>query len=83
MAAPWPRCFRRMEKSSPKSMQADAQGMFHFRAVPPGDYKLLAWDDVSRDELENPTVVNRFDSQATAITLAASGTIAASVKLAQ
>jgi len=70
-------------KSSPKSMQADAQGAFHFSAVPPGDYKLLAWDDVSRDDLENPAFARRFDSQATAITLAASGTVAASVKLAK
>jgi hypothetical protein len=69
------------EKSAPKSLQADAQGMFHFSAVPPGDYKLLAWDDVSHDDLENPGFVKRFDSQATAITLAAGGTAAASIKL--
>ena len=57
--------------------------MFHLSAVPPGDYNLLAWDDVSRDELENPAFVKRFSSQATAITLAPGGTVAASVRIAK
>ena len=70
-------------KSSPKSIQTDAQGMFHLSAVPPGDYNLLAWDDVSRDDLENPAFVKRFSSQATAITLAPGGTVAASVRIAK
>jgi hypothetical protein len=58
-------------QSGPRSLQADAQGAFHFSGIPPGDYQLIAWDDVSRDGLENPEFVKRFDSQATAITLSA------------
>jgi hypothetical protein len=67
---------------SPVPLQTDGQGMFHFTDVPPGDYKIVAWDDVSRDDIENPLFVKRFDSQATAITLTAGGTAAVSVKLA-
>jgi hypothetical protein len=69
-------------KGSPRSQRSDAQGMFHLTAVPPGDYKLIAWDDVSRDDLENPAFEKRFDSQATAITVAAGASAATSIKLA-
>jgi hypothetical protein len=66
---------------SPHSTQADAQGAFHFSAIPPGDYKLLAWDDVSRDDLENPTFLRRFEGSASAISLAPGGSAAASVRV--
>ena len=56
-------------KSSPHATQADAQGAFHFSAIPPGDYKMLAWEDVSWDDLENPGFVKRFENQASAITV--------------
>jgi hypothetical protein len=68
-------------KGKPASLQADAKGAFHFDAVPPGDYKLIAWGDVSRDDLENPEFVKRFDSQATAVSIAANGSATASLKV--
>jgi hypothetical protein len=64
-----------------KSVQADAQARFQFGGIPPGDYKLIAWDDVSHDDLEDPEFVKRFESQAAGISLAASGSMAASLQV--
>lgn len=68
-------------KGPARSLQADAQGAFHFSGIPPGDYKLIAWDDVSHDELENPEFVKQYANKATAISLPASGSATASLKI--
>ncbi len=65
----------------PRSLQADNQGAFHFTAIAPGDYKLLAFDDVSREDLANLAFVQRFDNQATSVTLPSGGAASASVKI--
>ena len=66
----------------PRSLQADNKGAFHFTAVAPGDYKLLAFDDVSREDLANLAFVQRFDSQATSVSLPSGGAASASLKIA-
>ncbi|HTC90661.1 MAG TPA: carboxypeptidase regulatory-like domain-containing protein [Bryobacteraceae bacterium] len=68
-------------KGKPASLQADAKGAFHFNAVPPGDHNLIAWGDVSRDDLENPHFVNRFANNATAISVTANGSATAALKI--
>jgi hypothetical protein len=68
-------------KGAPASLQADAKGAFHFNAVPPGDYKLIAWGDVSRDDLENPEFVKRFADKAATISIAANGSATISLKV--
>jgi protocatechuate 3,4-dioxygenase beta subunit len=68
-------------KGKQASLQADAKGAFHFNAVPPGDYNLIAWGDVSRDDLENPQFVNRFANNATAISVIANGSATAALKI--
>jgi hypothetical protein len=57
------------------------QGAFHLTGVPPGDYKLMAWDDVGRDDLENPGFIKRFESQGTPVKLSASGTATVSPRV--
>ncbi len=52
---------------TPLSTVSGPGGAFHFVAVPPGDYKLFAWDDVSPDEIGSPEFLKRFDSQAVAV----------------
>jgi hypothetical protein len=54
-------------KGAPRSMISGPQGAFHSTGVPPGDYKLMAWDDVGRDDLENPDFIKRFESQGRAV----------------
>jgi 5-hydroxyisourate hydrolase-like protein (transthyretin family) len=68
-------------KGEPASLQADAKGAFHFNAIPPGDYKVIAWGDVSRDDLDNPEFVKSFADKATAISIAANGSASVSVKV--
>jgi hypothetical protein len=62
-------------------LQADAKGAFHFNGIPPGDYKLIAWGDVSRDDLGNPEFVKQFDGKATAVSIAANGSATVSLKV--
>ena len=68
-------------KRGPLSVLSGADGAFHLAAVPPGDYKLLAWDDVSPDDFENPEFVKGFDSQAVAVKLPASAGVAVSARV--
>jgi hypothetical protein len=68
-------------KSAPRSMISGPRGAFNLTGVPPGEYKLMAWDDVGRDDLENPDFVKRFDSQGTPVKLAASGTATVSPRV--
>jgi hypothetical protein len=44
--------------------QADAKGHFHFDAVPPGDYKVYAWDDNSKVEYANPAWMQHYGKPA-------------------
>jgi hypothetical protein len=68
-------------KGAPRSVISGPQGAFHLTGVPPGDYKLMAWDDVGRDDLENPDFIKRFDSQGTSVKLSASGTATESIRV--
>ncbi len=40
--------------------QTGPKGHFHFDAVPPGDYKVYAWDDNSKVEYANPAWMQRY-----------------------
>ncbi len=64
-----------------RSVLSGTGGDFRFNSVPPGDYQLLAWDDVSPDDLENPEFVKQFAVQATAVKLEPGGNAAASVRV--
>ena len=59
-------------KGAVRSMAAGAGGGFAFAGIPPGDYTVLAWDDVSQDDLENPAFRKGFDSQAASVKVAPS-----------
>jgi len=64
-----------------RSLQANAQGAFHFEGIPPGDYTLIAWDDVSHDDLENPQFVEQYESPATRISVPVGGLATTSIKI--
>jgi hypothetical protein len=67
-------------KGATRSVRSGMQGSFRFTGIPPGDYRLLAWDDVGKDDLQNPDFVTRFESQATAVSLVANGMATASIR---
>jgi hypothetical protein len=68
-------------KGAPRSMISGPRGAFHLTGVPPGEYKLMAWDDVGRDDLENPDFIKRFDSRGSPVKLSASGSATVSIKV--
>ncbi len=68
-------------KGGSRSVISGPQGAFHLTGVPPGDYKLMAWDDVGRDDLENPDFIKRFDSRGIPVKLPASGTATVSTRV--
>jgi len=68
-------------KSATRSVKSGPRGAFRINGVPPGEYKLLAWDDVGQDDLENPDFIKQFDSQATGVTLSPSGTATESIRV--
>ena len=68
-------------KGATRSVRSGPQGSFRISGVPPGDYKLLAWDDVAQDDLDDPAFWQRFDSQATAVTLEPAGSASASIRV--
>lgn len=52
------------------NVQADAAGRFHFAHLAPGDYYVISWEEVLRDQMnQNPAFLARFASDATAVSL--------------
>jgi hypothetical protein len=47
----------------------DKSGQFSLRAVPPGDYKLFAWEGMERREFMNPDFLRQYENQGRAIHL--------------
>ena len=53
-----------------KSMTADAQGRFSFRGIPPGDYKVLAWEGLTRRyAFFDPDFLGRFEDSGRSIAI--------------
>jgi len=54
--------------------RSDTNGKFVLRGVPPGSYKLLAFEDVNVDDLmAAPDVLKRFVNQGQALNVAENG----------
>jgi hypothetical protein len=52
-----------------KSTTTDQSGAFSFKGVTPGDYKLLAWEDIEQGAFQDPEFVKPFESKAQALSL--------------
>jgi carboxypeptidase family protein len=46
-----------------KATTTDQYGAFKLRGVPPGDYKLFAWEDVEVDSYKDPAVLEPYEKQ--------------------
>ena len=68
-------------RGTTRSTKSGPQGSFRFGGVPPGDYRLIALDDVAEDDLQDPGFRRRFENQGTAVNLTANGTATASVRV--
>jgi protocatechuate 3,4-dioxygenase beta subunit len=58
---------------SVKSVKADDAGAFHFRSLPPADYRVAAWEDLDDDLADYPAFRARFESQAVGVSIAQRG----------
>jgi hypothetical protein len=46
-----------------RTASTDAAGHFHVEGVPPGDYRVFAWEDVETGAWQDPDFVSRFDDR--------------------
>jgi hypothetical protein len=59
-------------KDGVRSAIADAAGQYRFAGLKPGDYQLIAWEDIDPASLLDPEVIKPFESRAESVTLAPS-----------
>jgi len=50
-----------------KTTTSDASGRFEFQNVPPGDYKLFAWEAIDRGEWQDPDFMLPFENRGVAV----------------
>jgi hypothetical protein len=62
-----------------KSVTTDEAGRFHMAAVPPGDYRLFAWEVIERGAWQNPDFVRVYEDRGTSIHAGDSGTLSVEV----
>jgi len=60
---------RRSRFADYKMTPVDKSGQFSLRAVPPGDYKLFAWEGIERREFMNPDFLRQYENQGRALHL--------------
>ena len=56
-----------------RDMTVGQDGAFHFTGVPPGAYKLFAWEDVESGAWLDPDFMKPFDDKSQSITIYADG----------
>jgi protocatechuate 3,4-dioxygenase beta subunit len=66
---------------SAKSVKADARGEFAFKSLPPGDYRIVAFQDLDDDLAQYPPFRAAFESQAAQLKVAEKAKERVEVKL--
>ncbi len=67
--------------AQPRNSFADENGSFTFKGLKPGDYKLLAWEDVEPGASMDPEFVKPWESRAAEVKIEPSGTQAVQLKV--
>jgi hypothetical protein len=62
---------------------ADQQGKFQIKGIPPGEYKLFAWDDVEPDAWFDPEFVRTIESRGQPVKIETKGTASVRLHLTQ
>ena len=52
-----------------RMLTTDKSGQFQFRGLPPGEYRMLAWEDVDPGAWLNPAFLAAYERNAAAVTL--------------
>ena len=72
---------REKERAGQAAYYRDAtvgqDGQFHFKSVPPGEYKLFAWEDVESGAWLDPDFIKPLDDKGKSVTIRADGQEAA------
>jgi hypothetical protein len=63
------------------SIATDQNGVFSFKGITPGDYKLLAWEDIEGGAFQDPEYVKPFESKAQALSLKENDLKTATIKV--
>jgi hypothetical protein len=64
-----------------KTASADQYGKFSLKAIPPGDYTLLAWDNVEPGAWQDPEFLARFETQGKKISVKENDVLSADLPL--
>jgi hypothetical protein len=60
---------------------SDSEGQFTVSNVPPGSYKLFAWEDIPAGAYQYPDFLRRYEDRGQAVTVSPNGSITANAKL--
>ncbi len=60
---------------------SDQYGQFNLNNVPPGSYKLFAWEDVPAGAYQYPDFLSRYEDRGQTITVNPNGSVAANARL--
>jgi hypothetical protein len=63
------------------STNSDQNGQFTLNNVPPGSYKLFAWEDIPAGAYQYPDFIRRYEDRGQSITVNPNGTISANARL--
>jgi len=72
---------RRQNPALYKTSRTDAQGHFTMSAIPPGPYKLYAWDSVKTGAWQNVEFMQQFDGRGAMVTVSPNAKATAEVAL--
>jgi hypothetical protein len=72
---------RRQNSALYKTSRTDAQGHFTMNAIPPGPYKLYAWDNVKTGAWQNAEFMQQFDGRGAMVTVSPGAKATAEVAL--
>jgi hypothetical protein len=50
---------------------SDQKGAFSFKKLPPGDYRILGWEELEPNQFQNPEFLAKYIARAETATLAA------------
>jgi hypothetical protein len=64
-----------------ESFSSDQDGHFTLTTIPPGDYKLFAWEDLEFGAYNNPDMLRKYENLGTPVNVEPSGTVNVDVKL--
>jgi protocatechuate 3,4-dioxygenase beta subunit len=64
-----------------RTVQSDQNGNFNFANVPPGEYRVYAWEDIESGAHQDPDIRKPFESNAPTVKVEEKGSQSANVKL--